>query len=484
MQHSRLLEVFRSLTKPERRTFRKWLESPFFNQRDDVRLLFAYLCRQLPAGNSRTTGGELNKQEAFRAVFQPTGSRSVRPYKDADLRYTMSFLYQAIKQYLAYAHWVENETDVGRHLCKSLRQRGLDQAFEREYGVLSKQLANAKHQSVDYFFQQYHLQLEQWEIYRRSHRSASGALAEAGAARDDYFAAEILRHACAVLAQPGDQPPETGSVYLPATLDAVKAGAFDRTPAVQAYYHCYKILSEQEADAEPHFEALNLLLVDHWTLFPPNEIRDLYVGAINYCIRRLNSGSREHIRAALDLYRSGLDRKILLEDGFLNKYTYNNILLLALALEDWDWARQFLETYKALLPPREQESAWQYNLARYYFRKKEYARAQEVLRGVEFRDVFYNLDARRMLVRIYFDTDETAPLESLLDSFGVYLQRKRASLGYHRELNQHFVRFVKFLLRIQPGDQKALDRLRERIRSTVYVAEREWLLEKCGPAAD
>ena len=99
---------------------------------------------------------------------------------------------------------------------------------------------------------------------------------------------------------------------------------------------------------------------------------------------------------------------------------------------------------------------------------------------MEFRDVFYNLDARRMLVRIYYKLGETAALESLLDSFSVYLQRKRSALGYHRELNIHFVRFVKRLLYLEPGDATARERLRSKIQAAPYVAEREWLLGELG----
>lgn len=479
MTDSLLVQTFRTLTKPERRELRKWLNSPFFNQRADAVRLFEYLCTQLPFESKDTTGAVLDKKTAFAQVFLPENGRRAPAYRDADLRYAMSFLYQAVKQYLAYTHWQRDTVDAGRHLCKSLRERGLEQAFEKEFATLSTQLNAAPHHSVDHFFQQYHLYLERWEVYRRSNRGVSDQLEQVEAAREIYIAAETLRHACAVLAQPGRQERAAGSVYLPATLQAVQAGAFGASPAVMAYYHCYRILADQDAAAEPHFQSLRDLLEQHWALFPPNEIRDLYVGAINYCIRRLNSGARAYIGAALDMYRSGLERRVVFEDGFLNKYTYNNILLLALALEEWDWALQFLEQYRSALPPRERDSAWRYNLATYYFRKKDYARAQEILRHVEFRDVFYHLDARRMLVRIYCDTSELAALESLLDSFTIYLQRKRASLGYHRELNLNFVRFVKRLIRLAPGDAEGRRRLREKVTGEQYVAEREWLLGKC-----
>jgi len=473
-----LVQTFRTLTKTERRAFGKWIASPFFNQRPDVLHLYEYLCEQVPVGQAaRSDAAAISKVSAFSRVFPSDGRRSARAYSDADMRHAMSFLFQALKEFLAYQHWSEDGADTGRHLCKSLRRRGLEQVFEKEFSALSSRLTDSAHRSADYFFQQYHLHLERWEVFRRSSREASDVLQQAGVARDAYIAAETLRHACAVMAQPGERGAMNSSVYLEATLAAVEAGAFEAMPAVMAYFHCFRLLSEPEAEAD--FQRLRVLLVEHWALFPVNEIRDLYVGAINYCIRRLNSGVRGYIREALNLYRSGLERGVILEDGFLNKYTYNNILLLAVALEEWDWSFRFLEQYKSALPPRDRDSAWRYNLATYYFRKKEFEQAQEILSQVEFRDVFYHLDARRMLVRIYFNTDATAALESLLDSFTIYLQRKRSALGYHRELNLNFVRFVKRLLQLEPGNVAARERIAAKIQETRLVAEREWLLAVC-----
>jgi hypothetical protein len=474
MNDTHLIQTFRALDKSERRSLRKWVNSPFFNQREDVVRLFEYLYKNVPIGADPVETGQLDKKTAYPQVFP----ERAQTYVDADMRYAMSFLHQTLKQFLAYAQWAEDRFETGRYLCRSLQHRHLDQVFEKEYAALNTGIADAPLRSVDYFFQQYHLHLEGWEVIRRARRSDSDMLLKAGAARDAFFASETLRMACAVLAQPGNHDPKAESVYLPATLTAMESGAFQQHPAVMAYYHCYWILSDKSGAAEPHFQLLSEIIREHWTIFPPNEIRDLYIGAINYCIRRLNSGARNYIREALNLYRSGLDRKVILEDGFLNRYTYNNIMLLALGVDEWDWAFNFLETYKAMLPPRERDNAWRYNLGTYYFRKKEYDKAQDILRKVEFRDTFYNLDARRMLVRIYMDTNEMAALDSLLDSFTIYLQRKRSTLGYHKELNHNFVRFVKSMLNLRTNDTEAREKLREKIASAQYVAEREWLLGK------
>lgn len=477
MQHTPLVQTFSALSQHDRRELEKFVNSPAFNQRDDVKLLFRYLRENVPvAGNAGDGNGRLTKISAYEQVFPMPENRRATGYDDASMRHAMSFLYKLIKRYLAYTAWTENELAVGIHLCKALRSRGLDKIYLKEFKALETQFNSAALQSAEYFFQQYQLRLEYWEVFQRTERAVETNLKEVGDAFGAYVAVNVLRQGCAMLAKPGHQESIQTLAYLTETLAATEQGKFDHLPAVQVYFRCFKMLAD--TDPQLHFSELRTLVEQHWTLFPQHEIRDIYVAAINFCIRQLNTGARSFIRDALDLYRSGLERSIIFEDGFLSKYTYNNILLLAIALEEWDWAHQFLEDYRNTLPHRDCDSAYRYNLATYYFRKKDYPRAQEILRHVEFRDAFYNLDSRRMLVRIYFDTGELMALDSLLDSFAIYLRRKRASLGYHKDLNLNFVHFVRNLLRADWTDETEKLALREKIRTTRYVAEREWLLGK------
>ena len=70
-------------------------------------------------------------------------------------------------------------------------------------------------------------------------------------------------------------------------------------------------------------------------------------------------------------------------------------------------------------------------------------------------------------------------LDSLLHSFVAYLQRHR-NVGYHRDLNLNFVRYVRRLIQSEPGNAAALEKLRAQMSQEKYLAEREWLLEKAG----
>ena len=459
MRQSPLVQTLAALSARERQDLHRWVQSPAFNRRPEVERLFDWI-------NARLDG------EPGGVVWEKAAAHRQLSVDEPGLRHAMSFLFRLIKQYLAWREWSADPEATGLYLCRALRKKGLTQVFAKEFKPF-EQAPAAPLLHADFYLQRYKLHFEHWEAQHRTGNTEAMPLQTADASFGNFVAITALRHGCAALDKPGLPDPEQ-LAWLPETLAAVETGRFGEVPAVQVYYHCFKIMQSGEA---AHFHALKALLAEHDGLLPQQELRDVYLVAINFCIKKLNAGARAFIREALDLYRAGLERNVIPDNGILSKATYQNILLLALALEEWAWARDFLENYRARLPSAERHNTYHFNLALYFFRKKDYRAAQDILRRVAFRDVFHNLDARRMLVRIYYDTGAHTALDSLLHSFRIYLQRHR-NIGYHRDLNANFVRMVQRLVRLEPGDAAARAKLEHRVATERFLAEREWLLEQ------
>ena len=199
--------------------------------------------------------------------------------------------------------------------------------------------------------------------------------------------------------------------------------------------------------------------------------------AINHGIRRINEGDRAAIRTTLDFYLLGLESKLLHDErSILSKYTYNNVLMTFVALEEWDSALQFLEKYRPELAAAERENVYQYNLSIFHFRRGDYNTTLDLLRNVTFADPMYNLESRKMLLKIYYEQNAIGPLESLLENMLTWL-RRHPEIGYHREMYRNLARFTGRLLRIPTHDKEARKRLETKIRETPLVAERGWLLQ-------
>lgn len=447
------------------------VQSPFYNQREDVRRLFALIDQEL----GRLKMDNLERRKVFSAVFPG------EEFQEQQLRYTQSFLLKIVKTYLAQTEYVEESIQQQLYLSRALQKRGLDKYAERELRQANELLEKEKWRNSQYHYQRY--QLAQEELSYSLLQKRSGALRFQLVSEEltISYIADILRHSCSLHMSQSMSEHSYDLKLLAAVLQMVESSDYLDLPAVAVYFQVYRalhFLENQELElSEAAFREAKQLINQHWHQFPSYEIREIYLFATNYCITRLNKGERRFIQEAFDLFRSGLANKALLNRGLLSSFSYKNITRLGIALGEDDWVEQFLATYKKFLHPRERENTWRYNLAFYYFQKPDYEKAMRLLQQVEFKDTLNNLDARRMLLRSYFELQEYAALDSLLDSFSTYIYRQK-SIGYHRENYTNLIRFVKKIIHFKDRNTEEWQQLWEEVQRTPMVAERSWLLEQ------
>jgi hypothetical protein len=461
-----LIRTFRQLPPKDLRAMRQWVRCGVFNRREDVALLCEYL-----ADNIQKVSAKGLTAEALWAAACPG-----KPLDNKQLRHIMSFLLAAVRDYLAWLEWQSDEADVQRYLLRGLRQRNLDQLFEKAWEQGNEQVEAQTTRDAQYHFSKYLLHQEHIEYTARRERSAKLNLQPLPDELTTFYLSEMLRYACLAHIHQA----VAGQVYRLDLLQIIlkTAGRQEtlQTPAVAVYYHAYRML-ENPADDEP-FERLKLALREHEQRFSPEEMRGLYLMAINGCIRRLNAGRKIYVREAFDLYKIALERGFLMENGTLSGFTYKNILRVAVGLGEHSWAENFLEQHRDALHPRERDNLYRYNLAYLRFRQRDFARALPLLQQVDLDDSLNNLDARRMLLQTYFELAEWDALESLLQSFGAYLRRQK-NLGYHRTTNENLIAYAKKLMEADHKDRLAMRKLYDEIESRSDVAEKDWLLERC-----
>ncbi len=464
MTSSPLLDIFKHLTKQDRRALQDFLNSPFHNKRKEVILLFNYIDK------NGDTPLNLKKESVFKHIFP-----DVSAYDDKAIRYTMSFLLKCIEEYLVYNELKNNDLENGIRLNKALRLRGADKAYEKALKENFHLLAAQPHRSTDFHLQSFQLLTEEYQYRHQKQRSGELRLQAISDSLTDAFATELLKQACVMHSHKSVAPTTYEQVFLETIVEKIESGAYKCPPSVSAYFQAYKALTDTTQLAD--FQRLKETIIKNSALFPLNEIRDLYLLAINFCIKKLNSGERIFEIEALELYKNGLENGAILENGQLSPYTYKNVMMLALKQGEYAWAEQFLQNFKKHLPERERENLFKYNLALYYFRLKNYPKAMDLLQEVTLKEVLFNLDARRVLMCIYYELSEFAALDSLLESFTVYLHRQKV-IGYHKNSYQNLIKFVKKLLSLDFKNEVLKAQLKDEINNTKELTERDWLLEQ------
>lgn len=468
MHDSALFEALQSLTAWEARRFRLRLQSPFFNHKNVLVNLFDYFW------NCRASDSKPDQTWAIAALYSDADDAAAR------LRHEMSELLALLRAYLTDVEL--EKTPWQRHiaLVRALRKRGLEKNFRHAVRESPKISTHQDASSSDRRLLDFQLQTELYEWEIRSRRYLDFPFHQQAGHLNTWYAGQLLQMACSEVAQAALQRQDNAPHQLANWVEGVLASLPDaphlHDPATMLY-HCGLMMlkdSENSALAE-HFREL---LEQHIDMLAHSEARELLLLAINHGIRRINAGEREALRRTLDFYLLGLRQKLLLdENGLLSKFTYNNVLMTFLALEAWEQALEFLEQYRPQLPPKEQDNLFRYNMAVYRFRKGDFDQALELLRNVNFPDPMYNLESRKMLLKIYYEQQAFDALESLLENLLTWL-RRHSEIGYQREMYRNLARFTGQLLRLPPHDRDAARRLAQKIRDTPMLAERNWLLEK------
>ena len=138
----------------------------------------------------------------------------------------------------------------------------------------------------------------------------------------------------------------------------------------------------------------------------------------------------------------------------------------------------FIQHYTEKLSAEHRANALTYNLAKVYFHQAEYDKVIEQLREVEYQSPVYALGSKLLLLLTYFEMGEFLALDSLLDSFRIYLRRNQQ---ISREVKQQYlnvIRFARKLSRINPGDEKRLLKIEQQVQNCKTLAARQWLQEK------
>jgi hypothetical protein len=465
MHNSFLLNFFKYLDKKDRRELRKAVRSPFFNQRDEVIRLFDCLDKHIDKPK-----GALSQAWVFEQVFPD------KPFNALTLHHAASALTQLTRRYLAISEFENTPPQYQLSLTRALRQRQAAKMYEHELKEAKVALEKQPLRDAKYHLQHYMLLLDEYDYKRQHKRAGDLPIQDLSDNLDNFYIAETLKQACfmksheTVSAQLTYQQP-----FSEVVLSHLDFNKIEHTPSIAAYFYAFKAQNEENTEGG-YFEKLKDLLLNQRQFFNGDELKNLFILAINYCIKQQNKGKVAFIQEALDLYEVGLEHKILLENGSISQYAYRNITLLAIKAGDWEKAKILLEMYKKFLPSIDRENFYKYSLAILNLRQGNADNAMLLLQEAYLKEPLYNLDARRHLARIYFDKKEHDALESLTISSKSYLKRPH-SIGYQKDMYENFFAFLGKIVKLDSSDTAKFTALKAEIIATELVAEKKWLLE-------
>ena len=474
MRGRKIITALQYLNKYELNSFRKYLQSPYFNQQEIILKYFDVLCEDIKQN-------ETIEERSNEEIWERIGADGA--LDDAKLRKYSSDLYKYFENFLA-----QKEFDADDHLQADLKFRGIrNKDINPLYNSLISQAENLKkvekNRSAQYYLNQFNIErnildfkseLEKKEI--RTDISEMLNLEEISFNLDVFYVAEKLKYYCNYLAWARSYKIEKKLTGIDIILRLAQLPQFQDRPPIAVYYTISQTITEPEN--YDHYYRLKKLINEHIHLFTENEVSEIVQQAISYCVIKVNKGIAEFEIEAMEMYKLALKSDIFIIDGYMSPTTYRNIVGFVLRTGEFDWVENFINEYYSKLRPDQQESNRNFCLARLEAYRKNFKKVIEHLRDTVHDNIFLSLASRTILCIAYYELEEYDPLEYALISFKAYLDREKSLKKDRKEGYYNYIKYMKKLLKAMYKNKASITQLRDEIKSTNPIVNKEWILEK------
>ena len=470
MLSNKLITLLKTFSKHDLNSLKKYLDSPFFNESAEIQELYSLIYSQLKTIHKKEEW-TLSKQEAWKNIFPNEA------YNDLKMRRLSSDLIKHAFAFLAYKNYKSDPLREQTFLLEALnnpsRAKHFNSVVKQTKSIQEK--SDLKH--FDYHFYKYLINRSQCIFNEKSRKSFSKELEKADFHIDCYYFLNKLENYCDVLSYRSFLPMKSEVKIIPDFFAYLEKENFLKVPAIKAYYLVSKMLLHPEE--ESFFHELKVFLQHEEARFHKEELSAFYTHLINYCIHeKINIGKTEFFVELFNLYKLTLEKFPLVEREKFDVHRYKNIITVGLHVKEYEWVENFIQKYTNSLPKEHRENAHTYNFAKVYFSQKKYTKVIEQLREVKYKNHIYALGGKLILLKTYYELQEYQALDSLIDSFRIYVRRNRL---ISREVKQQYLnllRFVKKLSGIIAGDKKALEKVSLQIDKCKALAGKKWILEK------
>jgi hypothetical protein len=474
MHHHKLLHLLATLSRREMTRFRDFAHSPYHNKHQGVRDLAAYLSESYPDFGENTCGSPRLFDHLFPGEKFDKGKLAV----------VFTYTYRLWEEFARQERMRERPQETSVYLLEDIRERsGL--LFEKKLEQLVQELEEGPFRDSRHHLLRYQLATEADRYFtQQGKHELDNSIQAKQEHLDHYLITEKLRDACEMVARRRILRISYEVSLLEPLLREVEAKweRYAAVPSVAVYYQIYNLLNGKTGN---FFEVVAFLQA-HEGFFPLEERQLLYHYLQNYCIEQINKGHAAFLRHSFELYQRQLETGLLFIGETLPEGHYKNLVTIGLRLDEHEWVRDFIHHFKDKLPPALAENAFSFNLASYYYATGQLGKVQELLHQVEYTDLRYNLGAKALLLRTYFDLEEDEALLSLADSFQQYLKRNKLLADERVQAFSRLLRFTKraMVIRAQadylsPGKvRQAAEKLLQQIGMSGAVINREWLVGK------
>lgn len=471
MKERKIIQALQHLTVYELNSFGKFLRSPYFNQQDSVVAFFDLIEKSIRQKNVEG----IENQSLWRTAMGDL------PYNNQKFLKLSSDLTRLLEDFLAQKEFDQQHSLKIQLTIEGARKRSLDNLYNGIISEIDRLGKKEINQSSEYYRYQieknlFSLKTENEKKSEKFEITSELNISNISNHLDIFYVAEKLRHYCTLLSWKKMYQLDISMAHMDQIRQLVNQISFQEIPTIQIY-NTIRLTYEEEDNVE-HYYTLKNLITKHIHQFPQEEQKEIYATAISYCINKVNKNVSEFQKENFEVYKEALKTDVLFLQNQMSPTTYRNIVHIALRVNEYSWTENFIHDYAPYVDEKYRNNAVEFSLARLEFYRGNFDKVLRHLHRVSYDDVWYNLNVKSIMILAYYELDEYDALESLLQSFRMYIKREKSLSTDRKNHYLNLIRFTATLMKLSGRDQEKLKKLKEEVSAAKGVVSKPWLMEK------
>ncbi len=477
---SNVINLLKTFSEEDQKDFEKFVQSPYFNKGRNYIQLLKIINKFAPDFDSDM----FTKNHVYGKLFPG------KVYKESVMKSMLSRL-DAIAEEFLYQKAVENYDFMLRErlLLKEFSKRGLRKRAEKVIKETEKLISGKKAGVLDFVKKKDYTNEVLNHYYNFNERSRYTDYLFIHQLYNVYsFLTEFLLNEGSIYAQRNFWSNELDIKSIMNIFDS-----FDSE----------KILSQIKKHRKDEYKILNLFYLLMMSLKHPGEDKYFFELKKSYteisdsfdiefkkyilnamtivCSTKSVAGNEEFRKEAFIIRKKIYNENLHIFSGkhYLKNGDFRTAFIEAVNLNEIKWAEEFSEKYLFNLQPEYREDISNYCKAVLSYGKGSYDDALRYSNMVNIRQITYKLDLKNLVSKIYFETDSTENLISLLNSYYQLINNSNSQNKNFLSRHLNFIKYLRQLLnfKLNNAGDADLKLLYDSVKRD-NVTSKKWLLEK------
>lgn len=470
-----LINLINSIQGESFEKFGEYLNSPYFNKRNDLIKFYNYLYDKMPLK-------ELNRQQVYNEVY--AGS----VYKEQVIVNLFSRTKKHILNFLTVTGLENDEPAKTNALAFELAKKGLNHLTEK---TIESAIINLKNEyyTVEYLKKYYdYTELkESLAVSLRNFKQKTENALNRGEAFVNYYILNLLRIANDFIV----------FKYVNSVIesDEIFNGFFKYFDFEKYIFNLKRINSPYYAITAVFYYGLQSKMHDpdgkyrnelKKTVFENLDIMKyqdkatcwtMLFGAYVFSNTPPKDNPSKEIH---EINKYFVSRDILTRDelGYIMENNYHNIAFQAINAKDYKWAESFLNNYKSKLPPGTPDDTYNICMARCSFDMKNFESSLKYLSKLKIDNVMTRTNIATLSIRCYYELGYYEEALSGTEALRQFHKKNKVLPGHLKKPLLYFARYASKLIRHRASQKKFPEELYNKVLCGPSFNSKLWVTEK------